>query len=125
MTGGMVATAIVLWPAAPFFLFMHGKDVSIPEGHEVTVYTNTDYKLPLAASALQPSMGAPVKISGATLTNEDVLKLKSTGLSDELIAQKIKMSPGNYRLDIDDLAKLKQAGLSDAVISAMMTAQTR
>jgi len=30
MTGGMVATAIVFWPAAPFFLFMHGKDVSVP-----------------------------------------------------------------------------------------------
>jgi hypothetical protein len=29
MTGGMVATAIVFFPAAPFFLFMHGKDISI------------------------------------------------------------------------------------------------
>jgi hypothetical protein len=46
MTGAMVATAIVFWPAAPLFLFMHGKDISIPEGHEVTVYTNSDYKLP-------------------------------------------------------------------------------
>lgn len=44
MTGAMVATAIVFWPAAPFFLFMHGKDITIPEGHEVTVYTNTDYR---------------------------------------------------------------------------------
>jgi hypothetical protein len=43
MTGAMVATAIVFWPASPFFLFMHGKDVTIPEGHEVTVFTNTDY----------------------------------------------------------------------------------
>ncbi len=43
MTGAMVATAIVFWPAAPFFLFMHGKEVVIPEGHEVTVFTNTDY----------------------------------------------------------------------------------
>ena len=24
MTGGIVATAIGFWPAAPFFLFMHG-----------------------------------------------------------------------------------------------------
>jgi hypothetical protein len=45
MTGAMVATAIVFWPAAPLFLFMHGKDVAIPEGHEVTVYTNSDYKV--------------------------------------------------------------------------------
>lgn len=45
MTGAMVGTAIVFWPAAPFFLFMHGKDISIPEGHEVRVYTNSDYKV--------------------------------------------------------------------------------
>ena len=44
MTEPWSATAIVFWPAAPFFLFMHGKDMTIPEGHEVTVYTNTDYK---------------------------------------------------------------------------------
>jgi len=30
MIGGMVATVIVFWPAAPFFLFMHGKDVPVP-----------------------------------------------------------------------------------------------
>jgi hypothetical protein len=34
--GGMVATAIVFFPAAPFFLFMHGKDISIPKGTEIT-----------------------------------------------------------------------------------------
>jgi hypothetical protein len=45
MTGAMVGTAIVFWPAAPFFLFMHGKDISIPEGHEIRVYTNSDYKV--------------------------------------------------------------------------------
>jgi len=43
MTAGIVATGLIFWPAAPFFLFMHGKDVTIPEGHEVTVFTNTDY----------------------------------------------------------------------------------
>ena len=45
MTGALVATAIAFWPAVPFFLFMHGKDVKIPEGFEVRVYTNTDYKV--------------------------------------------------------------------------------
>ena len=38
MTGAMVATAIVFFPAAPLFLFMKGKDVNIPEGTEVTAY---------------------------------------------------------------------------------------
>ncbi|MGA2434509.1 MAG: hypothetical protein ABSG25_04415 [Bryobacteraceae bacterium] len=43
MAGAMVATSIVVWPAAPFFLFMHGKDITIPEGQELTVYTASDY----------------------------------------------------------------------------------
>lgn len=34
MTGAMVATSIVFFPAAPLFLFMHGKDLTIPKGTE-------------------------------------------------------------------------------------------
>ena len=45
MTGGMVATAIVFFPAAPFFLFMHGKDTTIPKGTEITAYVNGEIKL--------------------------------------------------------------------------------
>lgn len=45
MTGGIVATSIVFFPAAPFFLFMHGKDVSIPKGTEITAYVNGEIKL--------------------------------------------------------------------------------
>lgn len=45
MTGGMVATAIVFFPAAPFFLFMHGKDTTIPKGTEISAYVNGEIKL--------------------------------------------------------------------------------
>jgi hypothetical protein len=38
MTGAMVATSLVFFPAAPLFLFMHGKDITIPKGTEVTAY---------------------------------------------------------------------------------------
>jgi len=38
MTGAMVATGLVFFPAAPLFLFMHGKDINIPEGTEITAY---------------------------------------------------------------------------------------
>src|SRR5437588_6278656 len=36
MTGAIVATSILFFPAAPFFLFMHGKDITIPKGTEIT-----------------------------------------------------------------------------------------
>lgn len=56
MTGAMVGTAIVFWPAAPFFLFMHGKDITVPKGHEFNVYSSGAVALN-AAAALQG--GAP------------------------------------------------------------------
>ena len=58
MAGAMVATSIIVWPAAPFFLFMHGKDITIPAGQEVTVYTADDYDL-AKARASEPSPVAP------------------------------------------------------------------
>jgi PEGA domain len=48
MVGGMVVTSLVFFPAAPFFLFMHGKDISIPKGTEITAYVNGDMKLDMA-----------------------------------------------------------------------------
>ena len=42
MTGAIVATSIVFFPAAPLFLFIHGKDITIPKGTEVTAYANGD-----------------------------------------------------------------------------------
>src|SRR5262245_31193735 len=61
MTGAIVATGIVFFPAAPFFLFMKGKDITIPKGTEITAYINGDIALdpkkfaPLAQSAEQPA----------------------------------------------------------------------
>ena len=42
MTGAIVATSIVFFPAAPLFLFVHGKDITIPSGTEITAYINGD-----------------------------------------------------------------------------------
>src|SRR5260370_21557676 len=40
MTGARVATAIVVFPAATYFLFMHGKDITIPERTESASYVD-------------------------------------------------------------------------------------
>jgi hypothetical protein len=40
MVGGMVATGLLFFPAAPFFLFMHGHEITIPKGTETTAYVN-------------------------------------------------------------------------------------
>jgi len=56
MVGGMVATSLVFFPAAPFFLFMHGKDITIPKGTELTAYANGDMKRDIAK--FQPAQSA-------------------------------------------------------------------
>jgi hypothetical protein len=45
MTGAIVATSIVFFPAAPAFLFVNGKDITIPKGTEITAYVNGDIVL--------------------------------------------------------------------------------
>src|SRR5205085_7690395 len=45
MTAGIVATGLLFWPAAPFFLFMHGKDITIPKGAEVPTFVNGNFNL--------------------------------------------------------------------------------
>jgi hypothetical protein len=56
MTGAMIGTAIVFFPAAPLFLFMHGKDITIPKGTEITAYINGD--IPLEPARFKPQAKA-------------------------------------------------------------------
>jgi hypothetical protein len=62
MTGAMVATSIVFFPAAPLFLFMHGKDVNIPKGTEITAYIagNTPLDKAKFLPGAQPSSSVAV-----------------------------------------------------------------
>ena len=62
MTTAMVATSIVFFPAAPLFLFMHGKEITIPKGTAITAFVSGDTKLDMAR--LQPT---PVAAAGASL----------------------------------------------------------
>jgi hypothetical protein len=62
MAGGMVATSLIVWPAAPVFLLMHGKDVTFPEGTEVTAYISGDVKL-------DPAKFQPAGLVPAATTN--------------------------------------------------------
>ena len=57
MTTSIVATSILFFPAAPLFLLMHGKDITIPKGTEITGYINGNF--PLQLEKFQP--GAQVE----------------------------------------------------------------
>lgn len=42
VTSAVIATGILFFPAAPIFLFIHGKDLTIPKGTEITAYIAAD-----------------------------------------------------------------------------------
>ncbi len=73
MTGAIVATSIVFFPAAPLFLLMHGKDITIPKGTEVTAFVQGDMKLDMArltapALGTAPTNATPAAAQMASLT---------------------------------------------------------
>ena len=51
-----MATSIVFFPAAPLFLFIHGKDIPLPQGTEVTAFVEGDMHLDMSKFASQPSI---------------------------------------------------------------------
>jgi hypothetical protein len=60
MTGAIVATSLIVWPAAPFFLFMHGKDITIPKGTAITAFIQGDDVLDRAKFTKQAQAVTPV-----------------------------------------------------------------
>ncbi|RSL15144.1 PEGA domain-containing protein [Edaphobacter aggregans] len=70
MTAGMVGTAIVFFPAAPLLLFIHGKDITIPKGTEVTAFVSGDMKLDMAKFAPAAASSAAVASAASGLTIE-------------------------------------------------------
>ncbi|MBV9082306.1 MAG: PEGA domain-containing protein [Acidobacteriaceae bacterium] len=65
-TGVLTAGAAVLfWPAAPAFLLIKGKDVTINKGVVFDTFTDRDHVLSTAAAAVPP---AGMRIAGATGT---------------------------------------------------------
>ena len=89
MTGAMVATSIVFFPAAPLFLFMHGKEVTIPEGTVVTAFVQGDMKLdmtkmaPGAAPGEAAAAGAALA-AAAPVTSSLTVESSVTGADIEI-----------------------------------------
>jgi hypothetical protein len=118
MTGAIVATAIVFFPAAPFFLFMHGKDITIPKGTEITAYVNGDIPLEpkrfVAQVTASPETGAAPVPATANVTQTQngsapdpvlsTVDLKSTPDGAEITVDEKFMgsTPSSLRLTVGD-----------------------
>lgn len=74
MTGAVVATAIVFFPAAPLFFFIKGKNITIPKGTEITAYIAADTSINFAPSTIRTEAASDT----STLQPESLTKDVST-----------------------------------------------
>ena len=125
MTGAMVGTAIVFFPAAPLFLFMHGKDITIPKGTEITAYVNGNF--PIDPTKFQPKTatntvqansklaissvpdGADIEVDGSFVGNTPSVIELASGDHSVLVKKpgykplerKIKIGGGEVRINAE------------------------
>lgn len=118
MVGGMVATSIVFFPAAPFFLFMHGKDISIPKGTEITAYVNGEMKLDIAK--FQPASGSQqtTAVSAGSSPNSTSAKIQlesdPAGADIEVDGSFVGNTPSEVQIaEGDHTVTVKKAGFKD------------
>jgi hypothetical protein len=107
MTGAMVGTAIVFFPAAPLFLFMHGKDITIPKGTEITAYISGDTRLDQAK--FQGGKSDNASMTAAVVSTTAQLDVASTppGADIEIDGKfvgntpsSISVAPGDHEISV-------------------------
>ncbi len=120
MTVGIVATSLVFFPAAPLFLFMHGKDITIPKGTEITPYINGDLKLDIArfqpaVPASDQSLSASTRGQSSNATSAK-LQVDSTppGADIEVDGSFVGNTPSDVQVaEGDHTVTVKKVGFKD------------
>jgi hypothetical protein len=94
ITVGIVATGLIFWPVAPAFLFIHGKDITIPKGTEVPTFINGNFQLDLAK--FQPP--SPANMQPQTASS---LPRASDPQADTNAQLKITSNPPGAEIELD------------------------
>src|SRR6266480_6990001 len=109
MTGAMVATGILFFPAAPFFLFMHGKDITIPKGTEITAYIAGDTPLDpekfktstlVESAASKPDVSAPNLSPIAIKSTPDGAEITIDSKLVGTTPSTVQVTPGDHTIVI-------------------------
>jgi len=102
MTGAMVGTAIVFFPAAPLFLFMHGKDITIPQGTEITAFVEGDMHLDMAKFGAAPA-GASATQAQASIVIESTppgADIEVDGTFQGNTPSTLSLATGNHEITV-------------------------
>ena len=117
MTGAIVATSIVFFPAAPLFLFIHGKDLVIPKGTEITAYVNGDMTLDMAKFLPPSPVAAPTTASLSQISidaNVQNCDIEVDGSFVGSTPSTLNLAPGKHEIVV------KKAGYQDWSRSMMV-----
>jgi hypothetical protein len=107
MTGAMVATGILFFPAAPLFLFMKGKNITIPKGTEIMAYVAANTPLDQAkfmykqeAAPMMAAYQAQEGTASAAATGPSTVAVKSTpeGAEISIDGKFVGSTPSTLRL---------------------------
>ncbi len=117
MTGAIVATSIVFFPAAPLFLFIHGKDITIPQGTEITAFVEGDMHLDMARfgvaaqkNASATSVAVPSAAAQASLAIESIPAGADIEVDGGFVGNTpstVSLAPGSHQIAV------KKKGYSD------------
>ncbi len=135
MTGAMVATGVLFFPAAPLFLFMHGKDITLAKGLETTAFVAGDMKINLqqvtqASEKAESGSGAGLAMSqvsvDANVPNCDIL---IDGAFAGNTPSKLALATGNHEIKVhkqgyEDWTRTLMASGTAVRLNADMQAQS-
>ena len=115
MTGAMVATAIVFFPAAPLFLFMKGKDITIPQGTAITAFVEGDMHLDMSKFEAAPmasiqASGVPPAAAQAALSIDSTPSGADIEIDGSFVGNTpstLSVAPGSHKIAV------KRKGFTD------------
>jgi len=114
MTGAIVATSIIFFPAAPLFLFIHGKDITIPQGTEITAFVEGDMHLNMANFGVSPPEPAAASVPAAPAQASLVVDSTPPGADIEVdgafvgnTPSTVTVAPGSHQIAV------KKKGFTD------------
>ncbi len=100
MTGAMVATSLIVWPAAPFFLFMKGKDITIPQGTEITAFVDGDTRLDMSKFGMADAIVSGPGISLAVDSNPVGADIEVDGNFVGSTPSAVPVALGNHEITV-------------------------
>lgn len=73
---------------------------------------------------IEESYATPPQPTAPMLSNQDIIQLTTSGMSEEVIVQSIRTTPAQFDVGPMGLMTLKQSGVSDLVIQEMQRKST-